>query len=28
LGIDAFLAATAGQYRELYRDYQIVIEKR
>ena len=28
LGIDAFLAATAGQYRELYRDYQIVIERR
>lgn len=28
LGIDAFLAAVAGQYRELHRDYQVVIEKR
>ena len=28
LGIDAFLAAVAGQYQELYRAYQIIIAKR
>jgi predicted O-methyltransferase YrrM len=28
LGIDAFLATVAGQYRELHRDYQVVIAKR
>jgi predicted O-methyltransferase YrrM len=27
LGINAFLAAVSGQYRELYRDYQLVIAK-
>ncbi len=27
LGINAFLAAHAGQYRELHRDYQIAIQK-
>jgi predicted O-methyltransferase YrrM len=27
LGVDAFLAAIAGQYRELHRSYQVVIEK-
>jgi len=28
LGIDAFLATISGQYRELHRDYQVVISKR
>jgi predicted O-methyltransferase YrrM len=28
MGIDAFLAAIDGQYRELHRDYQLVIAKR
>jgi hypothetical protein len=28
LGIDAFLAAFSGQYRELHRAYQLVIAKR
>ena len=28
LGIDAFLAAVAGQYEELYRAYQIIIARR
>jgi hypothetical protein len=27
LGIDAFLAAVRGQYRELHRAYQLVIAK-
>lgn len=27
LGVDAFLAAQAGQYRELHRRYQIIIER-
>ena len=27
LGVDAFLRLQAGRYRELYRDYQLIIEK-